>query len=71
MWKALRCFNSVWSHPEFSMQIDTLYNRNIWNYEKGRNNTIFTLRINKQESKSRARFLLEPRMIEPKIVREF
>ena len=53
------------------MQIDTLYNRNIWNYEKGRNNTRFTLRINKQESKSRARFLLEPRMIEPKIVREF
>lgn len=68
IWKGLRCYNSVWSHPKFVMQVDTLYNKNIWNFDRVETNPAYTLRINKQESKSKARFLLTARLIEPKMV---
>lgn len=62
IWKNLRCYDSVWSHPEFCMQADTLFNKNIWNFDKVKPNPAYTLRICKQESKSKARFLMAPRL---------
>lgn len=70
-WKSLRSYNACWAHPSFNFQNDSLFNKNIWSWDKIVPNRIFKLRINKQESKSKARYLLSTRLLEPQIVKDW
>ena len=73
VWKKLRMYNSIWAHPNFYFQNDQLFSKasSALAFEKMEDNLIYELRIDKQESKNRARYLLTPRLKEPQIVRDF
>lgn len=47
-WKKMRSYNEVWVHPNFYFQVDTLYNKNVWNYDKQQPARPYKIRVNKQ-----------------------
>ena len=63
LWKNLRIFGGPWTHPEMSFQNHTLFNKNLFTYERYEANKFYKLRICKHMSKYRLRYLLKPIML--------
>jgi hypothetical protein len=63
LWKNLRIFGNIWKHPDFTLQNDTLFNKNLFSYDRYESNQFYKLRICKHMSKYRLRYFLKPIML--------
>ena len=67
MWERLRIYSDLWRIPELKMQIDTLFNKSIYSFEKYTGNPYYNYKISKHQSKAKARYFLKARLINPNI----
>lgn len=66
IWDDLRIYSEIWKIPELKFQVDTLFNKSIYSFEKYECSPFFKFKISKHQSKAKARYLLKLRLNENK-----